>query len=91
MFRRRTVITFEKLERWRYLLPQAELRISWCDDCARNVSWLTPDQFVALNGLSLRELFRRIEAGVVHFSESSNGSLLICPDSTNSNTEIDHE
>ena len=91
MFRRRTVITFEKLERFRYLVPQAELRISWCDACARNVSWLTPDQFVALNGLSLRELFRRIESGAVHFIESTNGSLLICPESMNSTVEIDHE
>ena len=91
MFRRRTVITFEKLERWRYLVPQAEIRISWCDDCARDVSWLTPDQFVALNGWSLRELFRRIEAVAVHFIESTNGSLLICPESMNPNVEIDHE
>ena len=72
-------------------MPQAEPRISWCEACSRNVSWLTPNQFVALNGLSLRELFRRIEAGAVHFSECTNGSLLICPDSINSNAEFDHE
>ena len=84
MFKRRTVVTFEKLERSRYLIPEANLVIALCSDCGRSVCWLTPNQIVALSGVSLRELFRRIEKGAVHFRENVNGLLLVCPDSMNS-------
>ena len=45
------------------------------------MSWLPPDTVVALTGLSLRELFRRIEAREVHINEFPSGLLLICPKS----------
>jgi hypothetical protein len=45
------------------------------------VSWLTPNQVVALTGLTLREVFRRIEADTLHFHETASGLLQICPNS----------
>src|ERR1700693_2944940 len=81
MLNRRTVITFEKLERCFYRFPNSEARLAQCDECQEEVSWLTPNQVVALTGLSLREVFRRIEANTLHFSEISPGLMHICPNS----------
>jgi hypothetical protein len=89
VFRRRTVVTFEKLERSRYYIPDANLVMALCPDCGKSVCWLTPNQMVALSGLSLRELFRRIEVGSVHFRETTNGLVLVCPDSITLTTKND--
>lgn len=81
MLSKRTVITFEKLERCFYRLPNSEPLWSRCEQCGEDVSWLTPNQVVALTGLSLREIFRRIEANTLHFSETAPGLLHVCPNS----------
>ena len=81
MLRRRTVITFEKLERCFYLLPNSEPTIRRCDECQEDVSWLTPNQVVALTGLTLREVFRHIESSTFHFTETPPGLMHICPNS----------
>ncbi len=78
---RRTVITFEKLEQCFYRLPDSETMVSRCELCQADVSWLTPNQAVAVTNLTLREIFRRIEADLLHFSESEPGVLNICPNS----------
>lgn len=75
---RRTVITFEKLERCLYRLPDAEPITAQCDDCRCVVTWFTPMQVVAMTGVSLRELFRQIESEALHFNESGPGLLHIC-------------
>ena len=79
MLNRRTVITFEKFERSSYRLPNSEPFVGRCDECREEVSWLTPNQVVALTGLSLREIFRRIEASALHAIERTPGELHICP------------
>ena len=81
MLKRRTVITFEKLERCFYRLPDSAPVLAQCKACAAEVSWLTPNQVVALTGLTLREVFRRIEGNEVHFTETQPGGLHICPNS----------
>jgi hypothetical protein len=81
LFSRRTVITFEKLERSSYRLPDAEPLLRRCIDCAEDVSWVTPQQAQVLTGLTLREIFRRIEASSIHFNETAPGQVYICPNS----------
>jgi hypothetical protein len=81
MLNRRTVITFEKLERSYYHLPGSEPVLARCAECREEVSWLTPNQVVALTGLTLREIFRRIESSALHFDETPQGLLHICPKS----------
>jgi hypothetical protein len=81
MLNRRTVITFEKLERSFYHFPDSEPVLARCEECQAEVSWLTPNQVVALTGLTLREVFRRIEADTLHFHETASGLLQICPNS----------
>ncbi len=75
---RRTVITFEKLERCLYRFPEAEPITAQCEHCRCVVTWLTPMQVVAMTGLTLRELFRQIESEALHFNESGPGLLHIC-------------
>jgi hypothetical protein len=78
MFTRRTVITYEKLEQSTIRFSGVELTISRCDDCSQEVKWLTPYQTLAISGLTLREIFRLIEANHIHFTETRVGLLLIC-------------
>jgi hypothetical protein len=82
------VITFEKLERSFYRLPDSEPQLMRCEDCAEYVSWLTPVQAQALSGLTLRELFRRIERSLIHFTETPPGLVHICPNSLGLNVEL---
>ena len=84
MLSRRTVITFEKLERFFYRLPNSEPLLSQCDQCGEEVSWLTPNQVATLTGLSLREIFRGIEGQTIHFIETPPGMLHVCPNSIRS-------
>jgi hypothetical protein len=79
VFTRRTVITFESLERSSSRLHNEEGEVGFCQRCHREVTWLTPTQTVTLTGLTLRQIFRRIETDEVHFHETSAGLLLICP------------
>ncbi len=82
MLTRRTVVTFEKLERCFYHFPQAEEPLrARCAECSEEVNWLTPNQAVLLTGLALREVFRRIEANTLHFSETAPGLIHICSNS----------
>lgn len=81
MLKRRTVITFEKLERGIYRTSDLEPVLAYCEACRAKVSWLTPNQVVALTGLTLREVFRLVEAGAIHFAESEPGLLHICTNS----------
>ena len=81
MLNRRTVITFEKLERSYYRLPDSEPIVAFCYQCRQDVSWLTPTQATAITGLTLREVFRRIEANALHFNESTPGLIHVCPNS----------
>lgn len=81
MRRRRTVISFETLARSFYQLPDSAPSRARCDECGEEVSWLTPYQVVALTGLTLREIFRGVEAAEIHYQETIGGLLHICPKS----------
>ena len=78
---RRTTINFERIERTFYRLADCEPFVAECRVCDEEVSWVTPNQAVALTGLPLREIFRRVEAHTVHFTETDPCMLHICPNS----------
>ena len=84
MLNRRTVITFQTLERTFYRLPNSETVEAICDRCKETVNWLTPSQACALTGSGLRELFRILETNALHFIETEPGSLHICSNSLES-------
>jgi hypothetical protein len=47
-----------------------------CDECACGM--LTLEEAVAVAQASSREIYRQVEAGTIHFKETSERLLLIC-------------
>ena len=54
---------------------------TWCVGCAEEIECLTVEQALMLTDLSAREVFRLAEAKGIHFCETDEGHLLICPNS----------
>lgn len=75
---KRTETVIETHEVWVVRRP-AGPPTAWCQDCACRPAMLTPEEAARLSGLSLRALFRLIEAGRVHFLETAGDRLLVCP------------
>jgi hypothetical protein len=40
---------------------------------------VTPEEAARLAGVSWREMARRLEAGEVHFTETQDGRMQVCP------------
>jgi excisionase family DNA binding protein len=57
------------------------IAFAWCAECGDQVQMLTPDQAATIGGLSSRLIYRWIEAGRIHFSETGEGHLLVCQSS----------
>ena len=49
-----------------------------CDKCGAPVTMLTPEQAGIVAGLSARAIYRLIETGELHFTETLAGSLFVC-------------
>jgi excisionase family DNA binding protein len=49
-----------------------------CDRCVEPSGMITPDEAAAVCGVSTRTIYRWLETGSIHFSESGDGALLIC-------------
>jgi hypothetical protein len=54
---------------------------AWCVACAETVEMVKPEAAAAFLQISLRRVFRRIEAERLHFTETADGSLFICRNS----------
>jgi hypothetical protein len=72
----KTEIIFETWQRttirWR------RQRLDWCERCAAQVWMLAPDEAATLAQTTARAIFRRVEAGELHFLETAGGALLVC-------------
>jgi hypothetical protein len=51
---------------------------SWCQDCNGKARMLRPGEAAALADVSDRTIFRQIESRRLHFTETSDGAVLIC-------------
>ncbi len=51
----------------------------WCAACGAQVEMVPPDVAAAVAGVSARTVFGWVEAGRVHFAETADGLLLVCP------------
>lgn len=67
-----------------------EAMTAWCGQCGRDARLMPPEDAAIVMGVTAREIYRRLEVGQVHFTESIRGCLLICmnsvsqgPDSVN--------
>ena len=77
MAKRRLEITFER-ER---LLVVGRRRVSvtaWCEGGGARARMTTPEGAAELCGGTARGVYRRVEAGEVHFTETADGTLLVC-------------
>ena len=77
MKRKRTEIVVE-LDEVFVIRSRRTMSFAWCTGCDDQVQMLTPEQAATITGLGSRQLYRSIEAGGIHFSETSGGHLLIC-------------
>ena len=81
--RRTREITIQTTETLSVRLDQVTADVT-CAECGADVPMLTPEAVAAAFGLSLRGIYRQVEAGRVHFQETSAGRLLVCPNSLQS-------
>jgi len=51
---------------------------SWCTECSATVTMLRPVEAAAVAAVSDRTIFRQIESHRLHFTETSQGAVLIC-------------
>ena len=78
--KRRIEITVEK-RRLIVLKRQRPSVLDWCTDCGEQVAMLTPDQAALIANVSSRTIYRRVEAGEMHYTETAEGFLLVCANS----------
>jgi hypothetical protein len=50
----------------------------WCEQCACEVERVTPEEAAAIARVNPRAIYRRLEAGDLHFVEEGGGALWIC-------------
>ncbi len=74
---RRTQTTVETHELVTLRCSMADMELH-CPACGRRVRMLPPEEAAALSGVSLRTLYRRLESGELHFSETPRGQVYIC-------------
>lgn len=51
---------------------------AWCEACAGTSRMLTVEEAAAVARSTSRDIYRRVEANQIHFTETPEGSLLIC-------------
>jgi len=57
---------------------------AWCAQCGAQVRMITSAEAALLAGVSSRAIYRQIEGGRLHFTETPDSSLLICLNSLTS-------
>jgi hypothetical protein len=53
----------------------------WCHYCSARVEIITPEQAATLLQVTPRVVYRWVEVQLLHFTEESDGRVLICRDS----------
>ena len=67
--KRKVEVTFET-EQTVVLRANSQLSVEHCFDCGQSMLMATPQAAAFLAGLSERHIFRLIESGAVHFTET---------------------
>lgn len=75
---KRTETIIETHEVW-VVRRRAGAPAVWCTECTGQPAMLTPEEAARLTGLSQRAVCREVEAGAVHFLETADGCLFVCP------------
>ena len=78
MKRAKTKIEITVERRQRTTIRLRHHRLAWCERCAAQVCMLAPSEAAVLAHTTARHIFRRVEAGELHFLETADGELLVC-------------
>ena len=78
--KKRTKITIET-HRVQIIRRRGQAVQAWCPQCSATRRMLTPEEAAALANVTSRTIYRWVEARELHFTETPEGMLLICPDS----------
>ncbi len=77
--KRITEIEITKSETWIISQPRQHLRPP-CRKCgAETARMFKPEEAAIIVGVSLREIFRLLERDAVHFEETLDGAIYVCP------------
>jgi excisionase family DNA binding protein len=77
---KRTEITIES-DRLVVLSKRKVSVVSWCRECNQRVKMITVDEAASIAGVTSRTMYRWADAEKLHFTETSEGRLLICRES----------
>ena len=77
---RRTEVTIETDEIWIIRRP-ASGYVTRCPVCHERTTMITPEEAALLTKLDARHIYRQVEAGLVHYSETPGGLLFVCSNS----------
>jgi hypothetical protein len=78
--RKRTVTTVEIIERVVVSTAHIGTPRPRCPVCA-GTAMITPEEAAAIARVTVRGIYARVEAGGVHFLETSDGRVVLCADS----------
>lgn len=56
-------------------------KVNWCAPCGQYIEVVTTDEAAILARVSARTIFHWVESGKLHYTETPEGLLLICPNS----------
>jgi predicted RNA-binding Zn-ribbon protein involved in translation (DUF1610 family) len=82
--RRKVEISIQKTKRGVILLPETE-EIFACPTCGAEEMMIAAESAASVFGFSRRDIYRLVEAGTVHFLETDEGILFVCPKSLEEN------
>ena len=75
--RTRTVVTIETRQRT-LVRCRSQAATVCCPRCDDDTPLLTIEEAAMITKSTARDIYRRVEAGELHFSETEEGALLIC-------------
>ena len=84
----KTVITIETWQRTLIRLNRRDVFV-WCEQSAAETPMLLPEEAARRGRISTRDVYRQIELGTLHFTETESGLLFVCRNSF-SNIEKKH-
>ena len=82
---RKKVITIETWQRTVIRQSSNQTQNLWCEFCQAEVEMATPELAASVLGVHIREIYRRIEQGDLHFFETKIGQVFICNNSLQPN------
>jgi hypothetical protein len=75
--KRQTAIAFE-LDQIMVVKRRRGSVSGWCSGCELEVVMLTPDEAASITSATTRALYRLVDAGIIHFTETQAGLIRVC-------------